>query len=243
MPIDWNAVTGIGTVAVALSATGIAVWSDWRSGVRLKEEREYNKTQLVEERKYSKTQLEEERTRSDTKINQERGLAQEREQFAEASQVEVALTIPRGASDFGNTGSEQAPKLRLTVRNHGNYAITEIRAWAALKLHPGYELRTFSQPRQEQRWDALDPNSQYIEPTPGAHPDWLPPWDVRLVFETDLPDPSKGEKEILAGYPIVFWTDRWGQAWEHKRGKLQQISSSDEPTFSSADFHLFKSDL
>jgi hypothetical protein len=238
VPIDWNAVTGIGTVAVALSAVGIAVLSDWRSGVRLRTERKYSEKQLAKEREYSEKQLAKELARSDDKISEERRRAQEREQFAEASQVEVVLTFPRGALGSGDAESEQAPKLKLIVRNHGNYAITKIRAWAGLSLPTEYEMYRFSQPRQEQRSDAFNPNSQYIDPVPGAHPDWLPPWDVRLVFERDLLDPLKGKKEVLAGYPVVLWTDRWGDAWEHKRGELRQVDSSDDLEFRAVEFRF-----
>lgn len=226
MTIDWNAVTGIGTVAVAVSAVSIAVWSDWRSQTRLKSEREHSEKQLTEER-----------TRSDEEIKEERRLSQEREQFAEASQVEVALIIPRA----GDAESDQAPTLKLTVRNHGKYAITDIRAWAGLKLRKGYSLHPFGEPRQEQRWDGLDLDSQYTEPAPGARPDWLPPWDVRLVFEADPPGPFSSEMGVLAGYPIVLWTDRWGNSWEHKRGKLRQVNSSDELSFDTKEFLDFGS--
>ena len=156
---------------------------------------------------------------------QTRRLASEREQFAEASRVEVVLAVPRG----GPTDLEPRPplKLELTVKNHGSYAILDIEAMAWVEMLTGAGLFFFSEPRQEQRSDALNPASPYWEPVHGSHPDWLPPWDARLIFEEDLPSPLKSGKEGAPAYPIVRWTDRWGTGWEHMRGKLQQVDRSE----------------
>lgn len=165
--------------------------------------------------------LAEEVKRNQDRIDDERRVATEREQFAEASLVEVVLAVPKGGIDFA--GTKPPPQLELTVRNHGHYAITGIQATA---VHPAGVVG-FIEPRQEQRWDAFNPNSQYVEPVPGAHPDWLPPWDARLIFRGDLPDSLKGKKDDLAVYPVVRWTDRWGTGWQHRRGKLLKADSPD----------------
>jgi hypothetical protein len=221
--VDWNAVTGVGTVAVAVSAVFVAFWSEWRSDRRLSAERCYSEQKLTEER-----------TRSDEKLGEERRLAREREQFAEASQVEVLLAAPqRGPIDL-ESNPKPPPRLELTVKNHGSYAITDIEAKAWAEMLTGVSLVIFTEPRQEQRSDALNPASPYREPVLGSHPDWLPPWDARLIFEEELPSPLKnGEEEPLEGppaYPIVRWTDRWGTGWEHMRGKLQQVDRSVTPS-------------
>jgi hypothetical protein len=90
VPIDWNAVTGVGTVAVALSAVWIAVWSDRQQGRRLEGERCRSERNLTEERK-----------RSDAEVAEERRLTQRREQSAEASLVEVVLTARVVGMNFG----------------------------------------------------------------------------------------------------------------------------------------------
>jgi hypothetical protein len=223
--------TAIGTVATAVVAVAVALFAEWRIGVRVKEEQGL-----------SATRLQDERNRSDAKLAEERRIAQEREQFAEASLVEVVLTLSKnGGMDFG-TG-RQEPKLRVTVRNHGHYAITGVSAAA---VHPR-GVAIFTEPRQEQRWDAFNPASQYVEPVRGAHPDWLPPWDARLVFEQDLADVLEGTEEDPADflkrmeehpamYPVARWTDRWGTAWEQKRGMLRQVDSSHSLEFSAPDW-------
>jgi len=66
--------------------------------------------------------------------------------------------------------------------------------------------------------DAFNPDSPYIEPGPGAHPTWLPPWDDRLIFETDLPAALTAARKTC---PLTRLPDRWRTAWEHKRGKLR----------------------
>jgi hypothetical protein len=182
---------------------------------------------LRQDRRRADTQLKEEVKRNKDQLEEERRLAGEREQFAEASSVEVVLAVPQGSIGFDKRTEAAAPQLKLTVKNHGSGAITGIRAFAV----DSTGVFEFTDPRQAQRWDALNPNSQYVEPVPGAHPDWLPPWSAQLIFENDLPDSMKDKKEDLAVYPVVRWTDRWGTNWEHRRGKLVQPGSSDRVRF------------
>jgi hypothetical protein len=74
--------TAFGTVGAVIAAVGIALWTEWRSGRRLKDERARSDRQLAEERAHSRAQIEEERQ-----------IALEREQAAEAHAVQVVRNV------------------------------------------------------------------------------------------------------------------------------------------------------
>ena len=70
---DWaDIMTAFGTVGAVIAAVGIALWTEWRSGERLKAEQQRSDRQLEEERALSRAEIEEERR-----------IALEREQLAE----------------------------------------------------------------------------------------------------------------------------------------------------------------
>jgi hypothetical protein len=59
---DWaNATTAIGTVAVATVAVGVALFTEWRAGLRLWEEHKRSDDQLAEERALHAKEIAEER--------------------------------------------------------------------------------------------------------------------------------------------------------------------------------------
>src|SRR5262249_52370744 len=107
---DWpSIVTAIGTVAVAVVAVGVALFTEWRIGKRLRAERERSDKQLAEERALSEGRLREERK-----------LFQDREQLAEAYAVQVVLTKKIVGVD--------AESLVAFIFNRGSQTITQIEA-------------------------------------------------------------------------------------------------------------------
>jgi hypothetical protein len=85
--------TAVGTVAAAVAAVSIALWTDKRSANRIAAEHERSDRLLEEERAYSRAQ-----------IDEERKLAREREQLAEAYAVHVVLgeiTVAEGSEHGG----------------------------------------------------------------------------------------------------------------------------------------------
>jgi len=84
---DWaSIVTAIGTVLVAIVAVGIALWSEWRTGKRLADERAFSRAQIEEERR----------------------IARNGEQFSEAYAVQVTVgeitTTPEPPNEYGDPG-------------------------------------------------------------------------------------------------------------------------------------------
>ncbi len=59
---DWASImTAFGTVAAAVAAVGIALWVDWRSGVRIRAEHDRGDRLLAAEQARSRAAIEEER--------------------------------------------------------------------------------------------------------------------------------------------------------------------------------------
>src|SRR5689334_10776742 len=123
--------TAIGTVAVALAAVGIAIWSDRRTGKRLADERTLADGRLARQLKHSDDQLEKERAAADKRLSdeisaanerlrQERQAAQEQEQYAEAYAVQVTLM----KSGIHGDGEDAAQRLIVAIVNHGVQTIT-----------------------------------------------------------------------------------------------------------------------
>jgi hypothetical protein len=70
---DWaSATTAIGTVAVAVVAVGVAIFAEWRAGMRLREERALHAKEIAEERALADKRLAEQSAHSDAQLAEER---------------------------------------------------------------------------------------------------------------------------------------------------------------------------
>jgi hypothetical protein len=79
---NWTDVlTAVGTVSAAVVAVGIALWTEYRSGERLKGERARSEQQLAEQRELENSALEDERAYSRAQLEEERRIVHEREQL------------------------------------------------------------------------------------------------------------------------------------------------------------------
>ena len=107
--------TAFGTVGAVIAAVGIASWTEWRSGKRLKAEQGRSDRQLKEERERSRAEIEEERR-----------IAREREQLAEAYQVQVVVGERAAAGQ--NVSDPSVVELVVVVVNHGSFTITKVEA-------------------------------------------------------------------------------------------------------------------
>jgi len=148
--------------------------------------------------------------RSDRQLRAERGKALAAEQLAEAYAVQIA----------GDATT--------LVVNHGKYTITDVEAW--LTLARGIE--AFPSRTRVLGLRGLDAElTEGVTPqldgtTPDAHSDILAPWDAGLRFVVQVTAIDVATHGTLAGaYPVVRWTDRWGNRWEHCLGRVQKIDS------------------
>jgi hypothetical protein len=236
-PTDWtNVVTAIGTVATALAAVGIALWSEWRTSRRIASEREHSNKILAEERaistarfagerEHSDAQLREQRAHADTQLREERQLAENREQLAEAYAVQV--TAARMSAEVYGSQVMSDPNTPIAcpvaiVVNGGRYTITQIEARICLggKSITGYsKTEPFSS-----WWNLPKPIASDLS---GQERDiflnTLTPADLGMRYIHD----AVAEQFLHGSYPIVRWRDRWGARWEHKRGVVRQVTEGE----------------
>jgi hypothetical protein len=194
---DWTSVmTAIGTVAVAISAVGIAIWSDRRTGNRLVDQIQH----------------------SDQRLADERRAAREQEQLTEAWSVKVVGA--RMAPEPGMSTEPGQPIGRpvVVVFNHGRYTITRVdarfspdgtstvghsqaeNAFEFGEYHPGYASSGLQGPIGQAYVGAV---------TPGA--------SIRFLGDTQL------VSQLRSTFPIVRWVDRWGTHWEHRQGQVREV--------------------
>jgi hypothetical protein len=209
--------TAIGTVGAVAAAVGIALWSEWRSGKRLKAERERSDRLLAEERQRSREALEEERR-----------LAREREQLVEAYAVQVLAAEGRARAGLPD---DEWYTVAIVV-NRGTYTINsiDVRFWFNDGSLMGYWVQqAVPQPGVA---DAMlaDLKSPTFPDSAGPFrvvlsSSWrLAPWDAGMRFVSN-PVPLG---RLPSSYPIVRWTDRWGTRWQYRLGEVQRIRD-DEP--------------
>jgi len=211
---DWASVmTAFGTVAVAIAAVGIALWSERRTDRRLADERALSDKRLADERAHS-----------DARLRDERQHAQEQEQLTEAYSVQVVMgDMPAGPKDDVYEQHDDSAKcLTAVVVNHGKYTITKVEA--RFRLSDGNELSRCLSKRISGWSDLPDELTSGLSPSashgfPGVT---LTPWDAGLRFESD----PIGVQHLGSEHPVVRWTDQWGTRWEHRRGEVRQVEDS-----------------
>ena len=218
--------TAIGTVGAVIAAVGIALWTEWRSGRRIKAEQERSARQLAEERERTTAALEEERAYSRAQFEEERTRDVRRQQIAEAYAVQVAFGERDPGTGPPDTQGRAAPsevrQLAVMVVNRGSSTITRLEAQfclgSSMISHARYHRETGFQKVPEPL------RSGYYSSREQAVLGVLTPFDAGIRFETD----EIHIRNLSGPFPIVRWTDRWGTRWEHKRGVVRRIRE-DEP--------------
>jgi hypothetical protein len=194
---SWTDIlTAIGTVGAVIAALGIALYTDWRAGNRIKAEHD----------------------RADRQIREERQLALEREQFAEAYAVLVLSAERSIRTELDAEGRAGAVhQLGVILVNRSSYTVTRVEA----QFYTGSSLVTHRKVTRLAGFAQLpgDLRAGWYASDERVTTDVLTPWDAGMSFES-------GEihtQNLRGPYPIVRWTDRWGTRWEHKRGVVRQI--------------------
>jgi hypothetical protein len=111
---SWvDIMTAFGTVGAVMAVVGIALWTEWRSDRRFREERERSDRLLADERAYGAAQVEEERR-----------IAREREQLAEAYAVQVVpAEVPGRILNDEQGGGKQ---LGVIIVNRGRLTVSRM---------------------------------------------------------------------------------------------------------------------
>ena len=216
--------TAIGTVGAVVAAVGIALWTDWRAGRRIRDEREHSEKVLRDEREHAAAAIEGERAHGRKLLEEERQFALEREQFAQAYAVQVLLAqLPGKHVTDAATGEPLGTRQLLAgIVNRSAYTVTRIELRFCLgtsTMVSHREIKQLPSPRTPEAlrtgpWPCPDSTMGGV----------LTPFDGGLQFETEyIP-----ERDLEEPYALARWTDHWGTRWEHKRGVVR-IIRDDEP--------------
>jgi len=208
-PTWADIVTALGTVGTAVVALGIALVSSRQTRSQVAEEHRRGEQQVKEERAYGRVQLDEERR-----------LAREREQLAQAYQVQVVLgERTAGPSAEGTAMPDGSIKeLAALVVNHGSATITDVDARICLD---GKSIASFARSKRLTGFGSVSERLRdgFAASAEHALDGVLTPRDAGVRFES-YPVPTAS---LADPYPLVRWTDRWGTRWEHRRGEVGQV--------------------
>jgi hypothetical protein len=113
--------------------------------------------------------------------------------------------------------------VQTVVVNHGKYTIADIDA--GLKLRDG-EIVKFQSRERKLGTSDLDAEllkgipMNLVGTAPIDHSDILAPWDAGLRF---IMDAITIAGNLAGAYPVVRWTDRWGNRREHQLGHVVKV--------------------
>jgi hypothetical protein len=235
-----NGLTAGGTIAVAIIAVGIAIWSERRTDLRVEAERKRSDRVLAEEREFADKRLADQQAHSDAQLAQERQAADARlkaqqkhsdgqlerqrrdaqaaEQLVEAWSIEVlGARMPPG-DNVVSTPENPSERTVAIVVNRGRYTITRVQA----RFSPdGQSIADREQTQSFTDFSRL-PHQLGHDLTGGIGEVYLgvimPGAAMRFIGGAML------AQYMRTTYSIVRWTDRWSQRWEHKQGDVYQIT-------------------
>jgi len=215
-PADWTAVGTVALAAVTVAAIITTI-------VITVQDRKRADKQLAGERAAADKRLADEIRAADERLRQERQGYQDQEQWAEAYLVQVT----RARRSYYPPTNQPPPDEPVDhavaiVVNHGRYTITRVEA----RLYASGNVTSYKTTEHLSSWFNLpEPlRPQGIWEAEGAPSNNLTPMDLGLRYTSDVL-----AKRLLTGnYPIVRWTDRWGQQWEHKQGVVRKMTEGEE---------------
>ena len=231
---SWDAVIGLGTVAVAVVAAAVAVLGEWRASARVRNERrhaaivlgaqqEHSDEQLRLEREAADARLKSQQEHSDRQVREEHQSAQEALQLEEAYAVRVSTGWQDGLITDPHINAEPDDVLQslvVVVINGGRFTVTDVDA-RLFRLD-----NSQTSPAKTERIAETPPvadQSQWIDgPLRDLGNRTLAPWSGGLRFIGS----ATVDHQLDGAYPLVRWTDRWGQRWEHSKGRVRETEES-----------------
>lgn len=213
---DW--LTGIGTVAVAVLAVGVALYAERRADKRVAAERAHSAKVLAEERKLADDRLLKQMQHSDAQVLQERNRGVDAEQHAQAWAVEILPGSAAADSDESDTSY-----MTVLVSNLGTRTITRVEAHFSpdgrnLVAHARVERISTRTPISPSPGQPLGPEGRFSVAYSGI----LTPGS-RMRFWSD----EVSDRHLSASFPVVRWSDWLGQTWQHRKGTVRKIGENE----------------
>jgi len=235
---DWATImTAFGTVGAVIAAVWIAIASSKKTDRtvaaerteadrRLREQFDHSDEQLRKQQEHSDEQLRKQQEHSDEQLAAERAAADERlqrqfardeqlEQRSEAASVEVtAFVIPADVNVAISTG-DPVGRAAVIVTNKGRYGIENIDA----RLSPdGQSVVAFVNRRNvTDVTGAAGVGLDVIGSLAEVHLGTIGP-GAGMLFIGD----NRLVRDLRTAFPIIRWSDRWGDTWEYRQGALYQ---------------------
>jgi hypothetical protein len=251
-PLWPGELTAWGTLAVAVVAVAVALFAEWRAAVRVTNEREHAAQLLTDEREHAASVLADERkaaddrltrqlehsdkqladerkaaddrlqaqiAHSDEQLQQERQRAQDALQLSEAYGIRVIVGQQDGRITDPNINAGPDDVLRslvVVVVNEGHYTVTDV----AVGLYDSNGSRTDPARTERTTGDLLEGATDFAPRDLGDR--MLAPGGTGLRFVGS----ARLQRNLTGVYPVVRWTDRWGQLWENSKGRVRKTSAS-----------------
>ncbi len=211
-PLWPGELTAWGTLAVAVAAVAVALFAEWRAGVRVRAEREHSAKVLAAEREAADKRLLKQMEHSDGQLRAQADAARDAEQVSEAYSVQVVL---------GERINDDTRVLVLMISNRGRYTISRLEAQFSTN---GQGLVPHRSSRRLSDIESMPLPLRALIGTRSdtAYGNVLTPWDAGVRFESD----AIHIRHISEPYGVIRWTDRWGQRWEHKKGDVHRVDES-----------------
>ncbi len=241
-PLWPGELTAWGTLAVAAVAVAVALFAEWRAGVRVTSERkhaatvldderkaaedrltrqlEHSDQQLADERKLADARLQAQMAHSDQQLREERQQAQDALQLSEAYTIRVIVGQQDGRITDPKIATNPEDVLRslvVVVINEGHFTVTDV----AVGLYSSDGSMT--EPALIERIADDKLPDRFIVGAPLYVSDrTLAPSASGLRFAGS----ARLDYQLTGAYPIVRWTDHWGQMWERSKGRVRKTSAS-----------------
>lgn len=227
---------------MAIAAVAVAFFAEWRAGVRVASERdhaakvliderkaaderltrqlEHSDKQLADERKVADERLQAQMAHSDKLLREERQQAQDALQLSEAYTIRVIVGLQDGRITDPHITADPDDVLRslvVVVVNEGRFTVTDV----AVGLYTSEGGRT-DPARVERIADHNLPDMGIEGATRDVGDRTLTPGASGLRFAGN----ARLERYQIGAYPVVRWTDHWGQMFENSKGRVRKTSAS-----------------
>lgn len=209
---DWDALTAVGTIALALVTLAAIVTTIVITG----QDRTRAAAQLKAERTAADERLDRQLEHSAAQLRDERDHAVREQREADAWAVRVRFAEVRTSMLRGAAPGDLAGSLVVTVVNLGTRTITRVKA----RFSPDGEQLVSH--RVVEHLPTEDAGLGPREETSGYGDVLAPGMAVQIASIPVAPS------HLTGPYPVVRWTDVQGQRWEHRKGEVRRVGVHEE---------------